>query len=65
MTVFLIIYILGVIVTLWTYYHSIGRGEEITLSELLCALTSSLLSWVMFCVLIILVYGDTIVFKKK
>ena len=66
MIIFLIIfYILGIIATLWTYYHNLESGYEIPLSELLIIIVSSGFSWLAFIVLIIVIYGDNIIFKKK
>ncbi len=65
MDTFLIIYISGIITALWTYYHNLQRGHEITLSELFFVIIASLFSWFAFIVSIITIYGDVIVFKKK
>lgn len=65
MVTFLIIYILGIIATLWTYYYNLRSGSEISLSELLLIIIGSLFSWIAFVILIISIYGDETVFKKK
>ena len=65
MIAFLIIYILGIIVTLWTFYNSLKSGEEVSLYEIVFALISSLFSWVTFIILILVIYGDKVVFTKK
>ena len=65
MITFWIIYILGIIATLWTYYHNLSSGSEISLSELLMIIIGSLFSWIGFVILIISIYGDDTVFKKK
>lgn len=65
MTTFLIIYILGIIATLWIYYHNLDSGDEITLAELLFLIIGSLFSWLAFVILILSIYGDDTVFKKK
>ena len=65
MITFLIIYILGIIATLWTCYHSLKSGTEISLSELLVIIIGSLFSWFAFVILIISLYGHKTVFKKK
>ncbi len=65
MIVLLIVYILGIIATLWAYYYSLESGEEIDLLELSFSIASSLFSWVTFIILILVVYGDKIVFTKK
>lgn len=65
MITFLIIYILGIIATLWNYYHSLKSGTEISLSELLVIIIVSLFSWFSFVISIIILYGDKTVFKKK
>lgn len=64
MVIFWIIYILGIIATIWTYYHNLRSGEEITLSELLFVIVGCLFSWFAFVILILSIYGDEIVFKK-
>ena len=65
MIIFLIIYALGIIAALWTYYYSLKSGEEVSLFDLLFIVLLSLFSWVAFIVTILLIYGDKIVFKKK
>ncbi len=65
MITFLIIYILGIIATLWIFYHSLGSGEKVTLCDLLIIIMTSILSWIAFIVGIIMVYGDKTIFKKK
>jgi len=65
MTTFLVIYILGIIATLWTYYHNLSSGSEISLSELLFIIIGSLFSWLAFVILILSIYGDETIFKKK
>ena len=65
MIIFLIIYILGIIATLWAYYYNLKSGEEVSLYEIVFALTSSLFSWITFIILILVIYGDGVVFKKK
>ena len=65
MIIFCIIYILGMIATIWTYYHNLDSGSEISLSELLFIIIGSLFSWFAFIILIISIYGDETVFKKK
>lgn len=65
MVIFWIIYISGIIATLWTYYHTLEVGEEVSLLGLSFVLVSSLFSWGTFFIIILVVYGDKIVFKKK
>ena len=65
MIIFLIIYILGIIASLWLGYYSLESGEEVSLYEIVFALTSSLFSWITFIILILVIYGDGVVFKKK
>lgn len=65
MIIFLIIYLMGIIATLWTYYYSLESGEEVSLYEVVFALISSLFSWITFIILILVIYGDEVVFKKK
>ena len=65
MITFLIIYILGIIATLWAYYYSLESGAEISVTELSVCIATSLFSWITFIVLILAIYGDKIVFTKK
>jgi hypothetical protein len=65
MITFLIIYVLGIIAMLWTYYYQLRSGYEMSLSELLLVIIGSSFSWVAFIALIILVFGDKTVFIKK
>lgn len=65
MVIFLIVYILGVIVTLWASYHNLESGTEVSLFDLLFTVLLSLFSWIAFIVEILLTYGGKTVFKKK
>lgn len=65
MIIFLIIYILGIIATLWAYYYKLESGEEVSLLDLSFTIMTSLLSWFTFVLLIISIHGDEVVFKKK
>lgn len=65
MITFLFIYILGIIATLWVYCHNLSSGYEISLAELLAVILGCLCSWVTFIIMIIVIYGDEIVFTKK
>lgn len=65
MITFLIIYILGIIATLWTYYYNLESGYEVSLSELICIMIGSLFSWITFVILIISINENKTVFKKK
>ena len=65
MVIFLIVYILGVIVTLWASYHNLESGTEVSLFDLLFTVILSLFSWIAFIVVILLTYGGKTVFKKK
>jgi hypothetical protein len=65
MIIFLIIYVLGIIATLLTYYHNLRSGYEVSLSELSLFIMDSLLSWIAFFILLMVIYGDEIIFTKK
>lgn len=65
MIIFLIVYIIGIIATLWAYYYSLKSGEEVELFQLTFFIFSSLFSWITFVIVIIAIYGDEIVFTKK
>ena len=61
----LLIYILGIIVTLWIWYYTLDNGTKITLFDLSFVILISIFSWIAFIVIIIMEYGDKTVFKKK
>ena len=65
MVTFLIIYILGIIATLLTYYYNLDSGYEVSLSELIYVMIGSLFSWIAFAILIISINKNKTVFKKK
>lgn len=65
MILFFTIYILGIIASLYFIYHSMEKGDELSLSEFLLCIVVSLSSWVAFLIVILAKYGDEIVFKKK
>lgn len=65
MDIFWIIYILGVIVTLYFLYHTLEKGEVVTVEQLLWAIITSSFSWLGFFVVLVVVYNDREVFKKK
>lgn len=65
MLIFLLIYILGIIATLWTWYHVLDSGTKITLSDLTIAILMCVFSWIAFIGVIIIVYGNTTIFEKK
>lgn len=63
--IILTIYVLGIIATLWIWYHDLDSGTEVTLFELSGTIMFSLFSWVTFIILIMIIYGNKTVFKKK
>ena len=65
MITFLIIYILGIIATLLTYYYNLDSGYKVSLSEIIYVMIGSLFSWIAFAILIISINEDKTVFKKK
>lgn len=65
MIIFLIVYILGVIATLWASYYSLESGKEVSLFDLVFTVILSLFSWAAFIVVILFMYGSKTVFKKK
>lgn len=65
MITFLIIYILGIIATLLTYYYNLDSGYEVSLSEIIYVMIGSLFSWIAFAILIISINENKTVFKKK
>lgn len=62
---FLLIYVLGFIATLWIGYHGLDSGTEFTLFELTTALIVCGFSWVGFFIVILAIYGNKTIFKKK
>lgn len=61
----LLIYILGIIATLWIAYRIIDSGREVTIADLCWVIILSLFSWVAFLMILIIEYKDKVVFKKK
>ena len=60
-----LIYILGIIATLYVIYHTTDSGTEVTLSELSFIIIGSGFSWLAFIIAILVIYGDKTVLKKK
>lgn len=60
-----LIYILGIIATLYVIYHTTDSGTEVTLNELSFIILASGFSWLAFIMTILLIYGDKTVLKKK
>lgn len=60
-----LIYILGIIATLYVIYHTTDSGTEVTLSELSFIIIGSGFSWLAFIIAILIIYGDKTVLKKK
>lgn len=65
MFIFLLIYIIGIIATLWLGYHTLDRGTEISLCDFTLFILVCVFSWIAFIGVIIIEYGDMTVFKKK
>lgn len=61
----LLFYVLGIIASLWLWYHNLDSGTEITLSYLSFGILLSVFSWAAVFILIMIIYGDKTVFKKK
>ena len=59
------IYILGIIATLYVIYHTTDSGTEFTLIELSFIILGSGFSWLAFIIVILVIYGDKTVLKKK
>jgi hypothetical protein len=62
---FWIIYILGIVATLWIYFHNLENDYEVSLLELFFVISGVLFSWFTFIIAILVIYGDKTVFKKK
>lgn len=60
-----LIYILGIIATLYVIYHTTDSGTEFTLIELSFIILGSGFSWLAFIIAILIIYGDKTVLKKK
>jgi len=65
MAMFWIIYILGIIATLWIYFHNLESDYEVSLLELFFVISGVLFSWFAFIIAVLAIYGDKTVFKKK
>lgn len=65
MILFFIIYILGIIASLYFLYYDMEKGEEASLLEVAFYIVISLFSWFGFLIVVLTKYGDKIVFKKK
>ena len=70
--VYLIVYILGVIATMWIWYHDLNSGTKVTLGDLIIAITMCMYSWYAFIIYILIVhrnklitYVNKTIFKKK
>ena len=61
----LLFYVLGIIASLWLWYHNFDSGTEITLSDLSFGILLSVFSWAAVFILIMIIYGDKTVLKKK
>jgi hypothetical protein len=65
MIIFWIIYILGIIATLYFLYYNLNNGDVVTVSGLTLAVLMSLFSWITFFIILIIIYGDETIFTKK
>jgi len=65
MSIFLIIYILGIIATLYLFYYKLDKGDAVNVIDLILLVMMSSCSWITFFILLINIYGDKTVFKKK
>ena len=65
MGIFWIIYILGVIATLFVMYCTLEKGHVVKVAELLWDIVVSSISWIAFFIILVFTYGDREVFKKK
>lgn len=63
MSLLLIIYIIGVIVSFVTFL--ISENSDITLQDLVLMILVSLLSWIAFLVTIFLIYKDKVIIKAN
>lgn len=65
MVIFLLIYVIGFIATLWFWYYTLNSGTKITLADLMSVIMMCTCSWIAFIIMTMIVYGDKTVFKKK
>jgi hypothetical protein len=66
MNTILLIYIIGVIVTLWLWVLELRKQDKIVLGDLLFPLlTSFVASWLCAVWLIGQLYGDVVIYRKK
>lgn len=65
MTLFLIIYLLGVVATMLFLYCSLEHGLRVTIGDIVIALVISGFSWLAFVTGLIIFFADYVVFIKK
>ena len=65
MTLFLIIYLLGIVATILLIYCSLEHGSKITIGDIMSALVISGFSWLAFVTGLIIFFADYVVFIKK
>lgn len=63
--ILLIIYLLGIVASLILMYRSLGKGDRVTVGDIILALIYSLSSWVGFIILICMLFSNYVVFTKK
>lgn len=63
--ILLIIYLLGIVASLILMYCSLGKGDRVTVGDIILALIYSLSSWVGFIILICMLFSNYVVFTKK
>jgi hypothetical protein len=65
MTLFWIIYLLGVIATVLLLYYSLEHGSKITIGDIVFVLVISMFSWLAFVICLVIFFADYVVFIKK
>ena len=65
MTLFWIIYILGVVATVLLFYFTLEKGTKVTVMDIAFILVISIFSLVSFIISLLFIYSDEIVFTKK
>ena len=62
---FLLIYEIGIIATLWIDFYKLDSGTETTLLESLFAIIRCASSWLGFIIVIMIIYGDKRYLKRN
>lgn len=65
MLTYIIIYLIGVFLTIIGGYSGLEKGWKITVLDIMVVIVVALTSWLGLILVILLFYGDKVVFIKK